>query len=118
MGEEIQTLWSQIEREKLKMLEREYRLQYASALLVPLYRQNLLEGELIEVPIEFVQLWRRQCNALERSQKHRETIDLLLEAAKNSIAPSIKISIRDHAVMMQDNQDFMNQAFQVMADKK
>ena len=71
-----------------------------------------------------LELWRRQAEAIERSQKHLSKIDRILALAREKTAGNkdalltVEIPVRDYGAMLRDQEDFNSLAFRLVEERQ
>lgn len=65
-----------------------------------------------------LQLWKRQAQAISRSPKHVQKIELLLTSAVTAALDFLQVSRRDLLVRRRDQDEFIQQALELMEKRR
>ena len=67
----------------------------------------------VRISVRELQLWKRQAKAIGGTAKHLESIDAILQAAKEGRRDFVEISESDFAVRLFDQDEFNRRAFRL-----
>ena len=115
---------SQLRQSEQKLLDQERDLQLNTEVVNQLYRQWILRGDKVKVTLGDLQLWRRQAEAIERSQKHLKTIDGIIQSVEKTgqdeqnLLPTCEVDYVVYEYLLRDRKEFNDLAFALINQQK
>ena len=93
-------------------------------MLAQLSRQWIQKGDRVLVTFGTLEQWRQQAEAIGRSQTHLESIELIIQLARDEIErsgsalPSCEIDLEAYRAMRRDQTKFNELAFRLIREKQ
>ena len=122
LADSVASTLSQLELREEKLRAQERDLKVNADVLAQLYRQWLINADLVKVSLGELELWREQAEAIERSSTHLQTIDEIILSLKrgmeeeHDLLPTCEVDLVVYQTMMRDQTKFNQLAFALIAE--